>query len=68
MACRIQAKLDIKNIPAFDVTAACSGLIYTLNMAKAYINSGMYKNVLIIAVTTIHDYAIGMTEAFYPFW
>lgn len=49
MACRIQAKLDIKNVPAFDVTAACSGLIYTLNMAKAYISSGMYKNVLIIA-------------------
>lgn len=49
MACRIQARLGIKNIPAFDVTAACSGLIYTLSMAKAYISSGMYKNVLIIA-------------------
>jgi len=49
MACRIQAKLGIKNIPAFDVTAACSGLIYTLSMAKAYISSGMYKTVLIIA-------------------
>lgn len=49
MACRIQARLGIKNIPAFDVTAACSGLIYTLSMAKAYISSGIYKNVLIIA-------------------
>lgn len=49
MACRIQAKLGIKNIPAFDVTAACSGLIYTLSMAKAYISSGIYKTVLIIA-------------------
>lgn len=49
MACRIQEKLGVKNIPAFDVTAACSGLIYTLSMAKAYISSGMYKNVLIIA-------------------
>lgn len=49
IACRIQAKLEIKNIPAFDVTAACSGLIYTLSMAKAYINSGIYKTVLIIA-------------------
>lgn len=49
MACRIQAKLGIKNIPAFDVTAACSGLIYALSMAKAYINSGIYKNILIIA-------------------
>lgn len=49
MSCRIQEKLGIKNIPAFDVTAACSGLIYTLSMAKAYINSGIYKTVLIIA-------------------
>lgn len=49
MACRIQAKLGIKNIPAFDVTAACSGLIYTLSMAKAYISSGIYKTVLIVA-------------------
>lgn len=49
MSCRIQDKLGIKNIPAFDVTAACSGLIYTLSMAKAYIGSGMYKNILIIA-------------------
>ena len=49
MACRIQEKLGIKNIPAFDVTAACSGLIYTLSMAKAYISSGMYKTILIVA-------------------
>lgn len=49
MACRIQEKLGIKNIPAFDVTAACSGLIYTLSMARAYISSGIYKTVLIIA-------------------
>lgn len=49
MSCRIQDKLGIKNIPAFDVTAACSGLIYTLSMAKAYIASGTYKNILIVA-------------------
>lgn len=49
MACRIQAKLGIKDIPAFDVTAACSGLIYTLEMARAFIGSGIYKNILIVA-------------------
>lgn len=49
MACRIQAKLGIKNIPAFDVTAACSGLIYTLEMARAFIGSGIYKKILIVA-------------------
>lgn len=49
MACHIQARLGIKNIPAFDVTAACSGLIYTLEMARAFIGSGIYKTVLIVA-------------------
>lgn len=49
MACRIQARLGIKNIPAFDVTAACSGLIYTLEMARAFIGAGIYKKVLIVA-------------------
>lgn len=49
MACRIQAKLGIKDIPAFDVTAACSGLIYTLEMARAFIGSGIYKKILIVA-------------------
>lgn len=49
IACRIQEKLGIKNIPAFDVTAACSGLIYTLDIAKAYIASGRYKKILLVA-------------------
>lgn len=50
MACHIQAKLGIKkHVPAFDVTAACSGLIYTMEMARAFIGSGIYKKVLIVA-------------------
>lgn len=49
MACRIQARLGVNNIPAFDVTAACSGLIYTMEMARAFIGSGIYKRVLIVA-------------------
>ena len=50
IACHIQSRLGIKNpIPAFDITAACSGLIYGLSIAKAYIASGMYKNILIVA-------------------
>lgn len=50
IACQIQAKLGIPNhIPAFDITAACSGLIYGLSIAKAYIASGMYKTILIVA-------------------
>lgn len=50
IACRIQARIGAKKtIPAFDVTAACSGLIYTLDIAQAYIASGKYKNILLVA-------------------
>ena len=50
IACHIHKRLEIsKPVPAFDITAACSGLIYGLSIAKAYIASGMYKNILIVA-------------------
>ena len=50
IGCLMQAKLGIKKqIPAFDITAACTGLIYTLSIARAYIASGMYKNILLVA-------------------
>ena len=50
MGCQIQYRLGIeKHIPAFDVSAACSGLIYGLSIAKGMIASGMYKNILIVA-------------------
>jgi len=49
MACRIQAKLGTRHIPAFDVTAACSGLIYALEMARAFVATGNYKKILIVA-------------------
>ena len=50
IGCRIQAALEIpNNIPAFDITAACSGLIYALSIVRGYIASGMYKNILIVA-------------------
>ena len=47
IACHIQARLGIEtDIPAFDITAACSRLIYGLQVAKGFINSGIYKNIL----------------------
>lgn len=52
-ACLVAAKLGIKNIPAFDISAACSGFVYGLSVAKAYVESGMAKNVLLIGAETI---------------
>lgn len=48
-ACMIQGELNAKNAAAFDITAACSGLLYAMNIAKAFIESGIYENILIVA-------------------
>jgi len=47
-ACIISDKLGIKNVQAFDISAACSGFVYGLSIAKAFIESGMKKNILLI--------------------
>ncbi len=47
-ACVLSAKLGIENKPAFDISAACTGFIYLLSVVKAYVESGMYENVLIV--------------------
>ncbi len=58
-ACIIADKLGIKNIQAFDISAACSGFVYALSVAKAFIESGMKRHVLIIGAekfSSIVDY------------
>jgi len=58
-ACIISDKLGIRNIQAFDISAACSGFVYLLTVAKAFIESGMKKNVLIVGAekfSSIVDY------------
>ncbi|MGC9326420.1 MAG: beta-ketoacyl-ACP synthase III, partial [Candidatus Hinthialibacter sp.] len=49
-ACILQQKLGAKNAMAFDLSAACSGFVYGLSIAQAYIQSGQYKNILLIGV------------------
>jgi len=58
-ACLISDKLGIKNIQAFDISAACSGFVYALTVAKAFVESGMKKHVLIVGAekfSSIVDY------------
>ena len=47
-ACILQAKLGIKNCPAFDVQAVCSGFIYALATADLFIRSGQYQYALVV--------------------
>ncbi|HED6832238.1 TPA: ketoacyl-ACP synthase III [Campylobacter coli] len=58
-ACKIAANLGLNGITAFDISAACSGFIYLLEQAKALVESGLKKNVLIIGAekaSSIMDY------------
>jgi len=55
----IATKLGLNKITAFDISAACTGFVYALSVAKAFIESGMKKNVLIVGaerLSTITDY------------
>ena len=52
-ACLVQNKLGAKNIPCFDLNAACSGFIYGLTVANGMIKGGIYKNILVIGAETL---------------
>jgi 3-oxoacyl-[acyl-carrier-protein] synthase-3 len=48
-ACIVQRKLGMaNNSAAFDVQAVCSGFVYAVSVADAFIKSGANKNVLVI--------------------
>lgn len=47
-ACIVQANLGAKNAAVFDLYAACSGFAYGVITATQYIETGMYKRVLVI--------------------
>jgi 3-oxoacyl-[acyl-carrier-protein] synthase-3 len=45
----LQAKLDAPQAVTFDVTAACSGFIFGLNVAEQYLKNKTFKHVLVVA-------------------
>ncbi len=55
-ACIIQEKIGAHKIPAFDISAACTGFIYGLSTVRAYIRDGMFKRILFISVDTLSKF------------
>jgi len=53
MGCVLQNKLGAKNAAAFDIAAACSGFIFGMSMADAFIKSGAYKNILLVGAEVL---------------
>ena len=47
-ACLLQSKLGVRNCPAFDVQAVCSGFVYGLSAADCFIRLGQYRNALVV--------------------
>jgi 3-oxoacyl-[acyl-carrier-protein] synthase-3 len=51
--CTLQAKLGCGQIMAFDLSAACSGFVYGLNVADGFIRMGQYKHVLVVGAESL---------------
>lgn len=58
--CWLQAKMDMGGIPAFDIRQQCTGFVYGLSMADAFIRIGQYKNILLIGAE-IHSKGLDKT-------
>jgi 3-oxoacyl-[acyl-carrier-protein] synthase-3 len=52
-ACTLQGKLGAVNAAAFDLSAACTGFIYGMNLARALILSGEARRILLVGVETL---------------
>jgi len=47
-ACLIQHAIGAKKAIGMDIQAACTGYLYALSIAKAYVETGLYKNALVV--------------------
>ncbi len=52
-ACEVQAIIGAVNAACYDISAACTGFVFALNTAHAFISTGMYKTALIIGADTL---------------
>lgn len=51
-ACIVQDKIRAYNAAAFDIAAVCSGFLYALTIAQPLVESGQYRNALVIGADT----------------
>lgn len=52
-ACIVQEKIGASKATCFDISAACSGFIFGLNIASQFIKTGAAKNALVIGAETL---------------
>lgn len=56
-ACQVQAALGADHAVCFDLSAACSGFIFALNTAKAYIDAGLATTAIVVGAETLSKLA-----------
>ncbi len=49
-ACITAAKLGMDKVPCFDISAACPGFLYALEIATGLLQTGKYRHILIVGV------------------
>lgn len=52
----IQAEIGANRAAAFDMQAACTGFVYGLSLVKAYLESGIYQTVLLVATERLSSF------------
>ena len=52
-ACSVQAAIGPVNAVAFDISAACAGFIFAMNIVEGFFKAGIYKTALIIGAETL---------------
>jgi 3-oxoacyl-[acyl-carrier-protein] synthase-3 len=58
--CYLQARLGLPGIPALDLRNACSGFLYGLSVANAWIQTGLYRRILLVG-SEVHSTGLDVT-------
>jgi len=58
----LQALLELPGVPTLDIRVQCSGFVYGLSIADAYIKTGLYKNILLVGVE-VQSVGLNLTTA-----
>jgi 3-oxoacyl-[acyl-carrier-protein] synthase-3 len=59
--CFLGDKLGLAGVPALDIRNQCSGFLYGLSVADAWVRSGAYQNILVVG-SEVHSTGIELNE------
>lgn len=54
-ACEVQKVIGAVNAACFDLNAACTGFLFALNTAQAYLGQGIYKTAVVIGTESLSN-------------